>query len=109
MDETSPVFENFRNKMQAFGLPIRGTTRKVSASKFLGRDDINELKKRVETNEKKITLLKNIIQTQSVTTGAMITSLSQMSTSSLEVIEEEVSGLKKNSCISHANFTSGRY
>ena len=95
MDETSPVFENFRNKMQAFGLPIRGTTRKVSASKFLGRDDINELKKRVETNEKKITLLKNIIQTQSVTTGAMITSLSQMSTSSIEVIEEEVSGLKK--------------
>jgi len=38
MDETNPAYENFRNKMTAFGQPIRGTTRKVAASKFLGRD-----------------------------------------------------------------------
>ena len=40
MDETNPVYENFRNKMQSFGEPIRGTTRRISASKFLGKDDI---------------------------------------------------------------------
>ena len=38
MDETNPVYENFRNKMRAFGEPIRGTTRKISASKFLGKE-----------------------------------------------------------------------
>ena len=76
MDETSPVFENFRNKMQAFGQPIRGTTRRVSASKFLGRDD---LEKRISINEKKITLLKNIIQAQGIQTGVMIASLSETS------------------------------
>ena len=47
MDETNPVFENFRNKMRAFGRPIRETTRRVSASKFLGRD---ELEKKIEIN-----------------------------------------------------------
>ena len=36
MDETNPVYENFRNKMEAFGQPIKGTTRRISASKFLG-------------------------------------------------------------------------
>ena len=50
MDETNPAYENFRNKMQAFGQPIKGTTRKVSASKFLGRDDLEE---RIKINEKK--------------------------------------------------------
>ena len=42
MDETNPVFENFRNKMRAFGQPIRGTTRRVSASKFLGNDNLEK-------------------------------------------------------------------
>ena len=73
MDETSPVFENFRNKMQAFGQPIRGTTRRVSASKFLGRDNIGE---QVEINSRKITILKNVIQAQNITTGLMVKSLS---------------------------------
>jgi len=73
MDETNPVYENFRNKMQAFGQPIRGTTRRVSASKFLGRDNIGE---QVEINSRKITILKNIIQAQQIQTGAMLASLS---------------------------------
>ena len=73
MDETSPVFENFRNKMQAFGQPIRGTTRRVSASKFLGRENIGE---QVEINSRKITILKNIIQAQQIQTGVMLASLS---------------------------------
>ena len=54
MDETNPAFENFRNKMRAFGRPFRETTRRVSASKFLGKDD---LEKRVEINARKITIL----------------------------------------------------
>ena len=38
MDETSPVYQNFLNKMR-FSRPIRESTRRVSASKFLQRDD----------------------------------------------------------------------
>ena len=38
MDETSPVYQNFLNRMK-FSRPIRETTRRVSASKFLQRDD----------------------------------------------------------------------
>ena len=73
MDEMSPAFENFLNNMSRLGGTPRETTRRVSASKFLGRDD---LENRVKLNEKKITILKNIIKTQQVTTGLMLTSLS---------------------------------
>ena len=72
MDETNPAYENFRNKMTAFGQPIRGTTRRVAASKFLGRD----LAEEVEINSRKITILKNIIQAQQIQTGVMLASLS---------------------------------
>ena len=72
MDETNPAYENFRNKMTAFGQPIRGTTRRVAASKFLGRD----LAKAVEINSRKITILKNVIQAQQIQTGVMLASLS---------------------------------
>ena len=72
MDETNPAYENFRNKMTAFGQPIRGTTRRVAASKFLGRDLVAE----VEINSRKITILKNIIQAQQIQTGVMLASLS---------------------------------
>ena len=72
MDETNPAYENFRNKMTAFGQPIRGTTRRVAASKFLGRD----LVAAVELNARKITILKNVIQAQQIQTGVMLASLS---------------------------------
>ena len=75
MDETNPAYENFRNKMTAFGQPIRGTTRRVAASKFLGRD----LAQAVEINSRKITILKNIIQAQQIQTGVMLASLSSPS------------------------------
>ena len=75
MDETNPVNENFRNRMTSFGQPIRGTTRKVAASKFLGRD----LAAAVEINARKITILKNIIQAQQIQTGVMLASLSSPS------------------------------
>ena len=75
MDETNPAYENFRNKMTEFGQPIRGTTRRVSASKFLGRD----LAAEVEINSRKITILKNIIQAQQIQTGVMLASLSSPS------------------------------
>jgi len=90
MDETNPVFENFRNKMRAFGQPIRGTTRRVSASKFLGRDD---LEKRIEINARKITILKNIIQAQQVSTGEMLKSLSE--DSPIKTIENDIIDIKK--------------
>ena len=47
MDETNPVFENFLNNMARMGRTPKETTRKVSASKFLGRDDIEQ---RIENN-----------------------------------------------------------
>ena len=90
MDETNPVFENFRNKMRAFGRPIRETTRRVSASKFLGRD---ELEKKIEINARKITILKNIIQAQQVGIGEMLKSLSE--SSPIPAIEKEILDIKE--------------
>ena len=90
MDETNPVFENFRNKMRAFGQPIRGTTRRVSASKFLGKDD---LENKIEINARKITILKNIIQAQQIATGEMIKSLTEKSP--VRTIENDIIDIKK--------------
>ena len=87
MDETNPVNENFRNRMTSFGQPIRGTTRRVSASKFLGRD----LVAAVEINSRKITILKNIIQAQQIQTGVMLASLSTPT----EGIEKSVMDIKE--------------
>ena len=89
MDETNPAYENFRNKMRAFGEPIRGTTRRISASKFLGKDDIGT---QVAINARKITILKNIIQSQQVTTGAMLTSLSG---GSVKGVEENILDIRE--------------
>ena len=68
MDETSPVYENFLNNMSKFS---GGTTRRVAASKFLGRGD---LATQVEINARKITILKNVIQAQQIQTGVMLAS-----------------------------------
>ena len=89
MDETNPVYENFRNKMRAFGEPIRGTTRRISASKFLGKDDIGT---QVAINARKITILKNVIQAQQVATGAMLTSLSG---GSVKGVEENIMDIRE--------------
>mgnify|MGYP003123984275 CR=1 FL=1 len=81
MDETNPVYENFRNKMTTFGQPIRGTTR------FLGRD----LAAEVKINSRKITILKNVIQAQQIQTGVMLASLSTPT----EGIEKSVMDIKE--------------
>ena len=58
MDETSPVYQNFLNKMR-FSRPIRESTRRGSASKFLQRDDAASAKmslpSTVRNIDKKIT------------------------------------------------------
>ena len=68
MDKTSPVFENFENKMAAMqgqGRPkINRSTFKIGGS---------GLEKRVANNEKKITTLKNIFKAQKVQIGEKIT------------------------------------
>jgi len=93
MDETNPVYENFRNKMRAFGEPIRGTTRRISASKFLGKDDIGT---QVAINARKITILKNVIQAQQIQTGAMLTSLSGgLSGGSVKGVEENIMDIRE--------------
>ena len=89
MDETNPVYENFRNKMRAFGEPIRGTTRRISASKFLGKDDIGT---QVAINARKITILKNVIQAQQIQTGAMLSSLSG---GSVKGVEENILDIRE--------------
>ena len=87
MDENSPVFENFLNKM-AGSMPIRGTTRRVSASKFLGKDD---LQTQVENNSKKITILRRIISARRIRTGENISKLSQTtSTANIEAIVKDL-------------------
>ena len=66
MDKTSPVFENFENKMAAMsGRPkINRTTFKIGSG---------DLVSRVSNNEKKITTLKNIFKAQRVQIGEKIT------------------------------------
>lgn len=47
MDENSPVYENFLNQMRRFRRPVRETTRRISASKFLDKPEnktIEEIK-----------------------------------------------------------------
>ena len=73
MDEMNPAYENFLNNMTRLGGTPRETTRRVSASSFLGRDN---LAKQVELNSRKITILKNVIQAQQITTGVMLATLS---------------------------------
>ena len=66
MDKSSPVFENFENKMAAMsGRPkINRSTFKIGAG---------GLETRVANNEKKITTLKNIFKAQRVEIGEKIT------------------------------------
>ena len=66
MDKSSPVFENFENKMSAMsGRPkINKTTFKIGSG---------DLAMRVANNEKKITTLKNIFKTQRIEIGEKIT------------------------------------
>ena len=90
MDETNPAYENFRNKMATFGQPIKGTTRRISASKFLGRDNIGE---QVAINSRKITILKNVIQAQQIQTGVMLASLSE--SSPVKSMEESIMDIKQ--------------
>ena len=69
----SPAYENFLNNMTRLGGSPRETTRRISASSFLGRDNVAA---QVELNSRKITILKNVIQAQRVTTGAILATLS---------------------------------
>ena len=66
MDKSSPVFENFENKMAAMsGRPkINRTTFKIGSGDLVGR---------VSNNEKKITTLKNIFKAQRIQIGEKIT------------------------------------
>ena len=88
MDEMNPAYENFLNNMTRLGGSPRETTRKVSASSFLGRDNIAA---QVELNSRKITILKNVIQAQQVTTGVMLQSLSTPS----EGIDQSIMDIKE--------------
>ena len=66
MDKTSPVFENFENKMAAMsgGPKINRSTFKIGSG---------GLQTRVANNEKKITTLKNIFKAQRVQIGEKLT------------------------------------
>ena len=87
MDETNPAYENFRNNMIRMGRTPRETTRRISASKLLGRD----LAAAIEINARKITILKNVIQAQQIQTGVMLASLS----SPTEGIGKDIMDIKK--------------
>ena len=65
MDKSSPVFENFENKMAAMsgGPKINRSTFKIGAG---------NLERRVANNEKKITSIKNIFKAQKINIGEKI-------------------------------------
>ena len=90
MDETNPVFENFLNNMARMGRTPKETTRKVSASKFLGRDDIEQ---RIENNSKKINLITRVLKARRITTGEKLASLSE--SSSIKGIERSILDIKE--------------
>ena len=90
MDETNPAYENFLNNMTRMGRTPRETTRKVSASKFLG---IEKLADAIQINSRKISILKDIIKAQRLQTGAMIASLSKNQES--EGVIESVTDIKR--------------
>ena len=62
MDKSSPVFENFNNKMSAMS-----SRPKINRNTF--NIGANVLDKRVENNSRKITLLKNILKSQKIDIG----------------------------------------
>ena len=76
----NPAYENFLNNMSRLGGTPRETTRRISPSKFLGRDN---LENKININARKITILKNIIQAQKIQTGQIISSLSEDSSGSI--------------------------
>ena len=93
MDKSSPVFENFENKMSAMsGRP------KINRSTFKIGSGV--LEQRVANNEKKITTLKNIFKTQRVEIGEKITPKVNILEESLiktnEVLSDVASQLEKD-------------
>ena len=92
MDETNPAYENFLNNMTRMSRTPRETTRKVSASKFLG---IESLADAIQINSRKISILKDIIKTQRIQTGAMIASLSKDQQGVGNDVIESVTDIKK--------------
>jgi len=67
MDESSPVYENFMNKMSAMGSgrpKINRTTFNIGA---------NVLEKRVASNSRKITIIKSILKNQKIDVGEKLT------------------------------------
>ena len=93
MDRTSPVFENFENKMAAMsGGP------KINRSTFkIGSPSLTE---RVANNEKKITTLKNIFKAQRIQIGDKLTPKVNVLEESLirtnEIITDVASQLEKD-------------
>jgi len=66
MDESSPVYENFMNKMSTMGSrpKINRTTFNIGA---------NVLEKRVANNSRKITIIKSILKNQKIDIGEKLT------------------------------------
>ena len=66
MDESSPVYENFMNKMSTMsGRPkINRTTFNIGA---------NVLERRVANNSRKITIIKSILKNQKIDIGEKLT------------------------------------
>ena len=84
MDETNPAYENFLNNMTR----LRGSTRRVAASKFLQREN----RPTVEGNARKINLITNILRMRRVNVGQMLSSLS---TESAMGADQDVMDIKK--------------
>ena len=66
MDEMNPAFENFLNNMSRLSGTPRETTRRVSASNFLGKE--NKLEARVNNNSKKINVITRILKARRANT-----------------------------------------
>ena len=65
----NPAFENFLNNMSRLGGTPRETTRRVSASSFLGKDI--DIERRVNNNSKKISIIARILKSRRANTAGI--------------------------------------
>jgi len=85
MDEMNPAFENFLNNMSRLGGTPRETTRRVSASSFLGKDI--DIERRVNNNSKKISIIARILKSRRANTAGIEKSILDIKNTMSSIVE----------------------
>ena len=90
----NPAFENFLNNMSRLGGTPRETTRRVSASSFLGKD--NDIERRVNNNSKKISIIARILKSRRANTAGIEKSILDINRDLAGAIQNPVADSKSS-------------